>query len=266
MNLGLALRLGSTSPVPLASAVGGMFNSGEKGVWYDPSDFTTMFQDAAGTIPVTAVGQPVGKINDKSGNGFHATQSTSTSRPILGLANGKYYLTFDGVDDWLSTPSINFTATDKMTVVAGVRKLSNAATGMLLELSATLNGNNGSFFLDAPDSVSQKYGFASKGTALGFAPTTSEAFGAPHTAVLTGLGSISGDSSVLRVNAAQVAKATTDLGAGNYGNYPLYIGRRGGTTLPFNGWLYGLIVRGAQSTDQQIVTAETFMNQKTGAY
>ncbi len=43
-----------------------LFASGEQGAWYDPSDFSTMFQDSAGTTPVTAVGQPVGLILDKS--------------------------------------------------------------------------------------------------------------------------------------------------------------------------------------------------------
>ena len=44
-----------------------MFASGEQGFAYDIDDLTTMFQDAAGTVPVTAVGQPVGLILDKSG-------------------------------------------------------------------------------------------------------------------------------------------------------------------------------------------------------
>jgi hypothetical protein len=43
-----------------------LFASGEQGAWFDPSDFSTMFQDSAGTTPVTAVGQPVGLILDKS--------------------------------------------------------------------------------------------------------------------------------------------------------------------------------------------------------
>lgn len=60
-----------------------LFAQGEPGVWYDPSDFSTMFQDSAGTVPVTAVEQPVGLILDKSGNGNHAYQTTATSRPVL---------------------------------------------------------------------------------------------------------------------------------------------------------------------------------------
>jgi hypothetical protein len=43
-----------------------------------------------------------------------------------------HYLRFDGVDDFLQTSSINFTSTDKMTVFAGVRKLSDAAASALV--------------------------------------------------------------------------------------------------------------------------------------
>jgi hypothetical protein len=57
--------------------------SENNGALFDPSDMTTLFQDAAGTIPVTAVEQPIGKILDKSGNGYHATQSITASRPVL---------------------------------------------------------------------------------------------------------------------------------------------------------------------------------------
>lgn len=43
-----------------------LFAAGEVGVWYDPSDLSTLFQDSAGTTPVTALGQPVGLMLDKS--------------------------------------------------------------------------------------------------------------------------------------------------------------------------------------------------------
>ena len=43
-----------------------LFASGEQGVWYDPSDFSTLFQDSAGNTPVTAAGQVVGLMLDKS--------------------------------------------------------------------------------------------------------------------------------------------------------------------------------------------------------
>jgi hypothetical protein len=50
----------------LFSIRGTLFGNNEPGVWYDPSDLTTLFQDSAGTTPVTAVEQPVGLMLDKS--------------------------------------------------------------------------------------------------------------------------------------------------------------------------------------------------------
>ena len=38
----------------------------DNGAWFDPEDMSTMFQDAAGTTPVTALEQPVGLWLDKS--------------------------------------------------------------------------------------------------------------------------------------------------------------------------------------------------------
>ena len=45
---------------------GRLFLDGEQGAWYDPSDLSTLFQDAAGTTPVTADGDPVGLMLDLS--------------------------------------------------------------------------------------------------------------------------------------------------------------------------------------------------------
>ena len=81
-----------------------LFSAGEQGIWLDPSDFSTLFQDAAGTTPVTAVGQPVGKILDKSGRGNHASQTTSSKRPVLPSAG--YRLRSDFTDDALVAPSV----------------------------------------------------------------------------------------------------------------------------------------------------------------
>ena len=46
--------------VSLNYIINKLFNNSEQGVVFDFNDLSTMFQDAAGTIPVTGVGQPVG--------------------------------------------------------------------------------------------------------------------------------------------------------------------------------------------------------------
>jgi hypothetical protein len=59
-------------PVPRNSVSAAIFNissifaAGENGVWLEPWDLTTMFQDSAGTTPVTTYGQAVGLRLDKS--------------------------------------------------------------------------------------------------------------------------------------------------------------------------------------------------------
>jgi len=50
----------------LESAIKALFKNDEQGLWYDLWDFSTLSQDAAGTIPVTGVEQPVGRVLDKS--------------------------------------------------------------------------------------------------------------------------------------------------------------------------------------------------------
>ena len=67
----------------LGARIADLFASGEQGVWYDPSDLSTLFQDTDGTIPVTGVEQPVGLMLDKSGRGNHASQATTTARPVV---------------------------------------------------------------------------------------------------------------------------------------------------------------------------------------
>jgi hypothetical protein len=416
-----------------------LFTNAEPGVWYDPSDITTLFQDTAGTTPITAPGQTVALMRDKSGRGNNATQATAASQPTYGivplggrrnlglmtsftsvtgtagsqvpnatgwsnvintggtrtyvassqfpgdqaldiagvtvarntiaytitpLASTTYtvsfwiesvsgvngfvsyaigaqtsgqindptstgrvsynftstaaagsvqirfgvgasgnasgsirisgiqvevgstttayqrvttqfdvtetsvtslsYLSFDGVDDGMVTSTIT-PGTDKAQVFTGVQKLSDAAQKIVAEMSATIASNAGAFALTAPNSAAANYNFSSKGTTQTDNVVTT--YTAPITSVISGLGDIAGASNLIRVNGAQVGSVLTTQGTGNYLAYPLYIGRRGGTTLPFNGRIYSLIVRfGANLTAEQIGAAEAWSNSKTGAY
>jgi len=398
-----------------------LFTTGVNGAWYDPSDFSTMFQDAAGTTPVTAVGQPVGRILDKSGCGNHAfngsgnsanfpvlsarynlltktedfsdsvwvkfgsstasnantlnfpntneaifqsvtttaivgtsatfsvelsgsgtinigcsrvggggyeednKQITLTSTPTrysvshtmvnagqtgfsgyisratgstattvtankaqliytndalnqpayqrVNTATGydtvgfKHYLAFNGVNQWLQTNSIDFTYGDKMFVSAGVRKLSDASVAIPVELSVDATLNNGAFFISAPRRSSgiNDYAFDSTGTIRAVA-VSNGGYVAPITNVTSGIGNISAPSATLRVNGTQVSQSTSTQGSGNYGNHPLYLGARAGSSAWFNGRLYGLVVAGKQASASEIASTETWLNQKTGAY
>lgn len=261
--------LGSFFKPTFSEYVQKLFSNGEQGFFYDPNVLSTMFQDAAGTVPVTAVGQPVGLIRDKSGRNNHARQTNSASRPILrkNAVTGANYLEFDGTDDFLQTNNIDFTGTDKVSLFTGVRKLSDVAAGCLVETGA--GGNSGTISVFAPISAAGNYFFRVYG-ASGNDSLTATTFNAPITNVL----SCSFDNSLegaLNTVKPRIDGSTPSLSVmfdtsttSNYGNYPLYIGRRGGTTLPFNGHIYSLIGVGKLVSDTETVAIEKELAKRTG--
>lgn len=240
-----------------------LFASSEQGAWYDPSDLSTMYEDSAGTTPAV-VNQPVGRILDKSGNGNHATQATTSLKPVLRESGGLYYLQFDGIDDFLSTGSIDFTATDKMTVFEGVRKLSDA-TQNIVSISASPTTEAGTF---SQEITGSNYSSYVRGSSAARKDVTG--ISAPDTSVLAVVYSLSAasatDAVLVRRNAVDnpAAAAGSAPGGGTFGNHAAYIGRRAGSSIPFNGHVYSLIVRGAASDAGQIANAETHVATKTG--
>jgi hypothetical protein len=241
-----------------------LFGAGEQGVWYDPSDMATLFQDDAGLTPVTAAGQIVGLILDKSGNGNHATQATGASKPILRNTGGLWYLEFDGIDDAMTTAAINFTVTNKLTLFAGIRKLSDSATGVMAELSPNLGTNPGSFAVRAPN------GASSADYQVNWSGSTVETaniglMAAPHTAVISSTADIATSIVDMRINgsASGLVKSGA-LGTGNFGNYQLFVGRRSGGILAFKGYFYGFVVRAGIAGGSAISSAERYFAAKSG--
>jgi hypothetical protein len=248
------LSFTGTGSITLSGTATGTYSAGTHSITCTAGTLTA-------TVSGTVTKADLRVANDGVGLPAYQRVNTSTDYDTAGFP---LYLKTDGVDDGMVTNSIDFSATDKMTVWAGVRKLSDAAQGIVAELSTSAGANTSSFLFDAPNEASPNYRFASRGAILASAVATG--FTAPITNVITGIGNISGDQIILRVNGAQAAINTADQGTGNYGNYPLYLFRRGGTSLPFNGRMYEMIIRGAQSSAAQITAAETYVNTKTKAY
>ena len=336
-----------------------LFLAGEQGAWYDPSDLTTLFQDSAGTTPISAVGtvadQPVGLMRDKSGRGNHAFQATAGNRPMLsarvnlllatatfstqsvtslatnytlsftgtgtvtlsGTATGvlsagsntftatagtltltvsgsvtladlrptnagsllppyqrvntasdydtvgfPLYLKCNGSSSAMSTNSINFTATNKMTVVTGVRKLSDATPQIIIELSANYDINLNTFITYI--ATGQVFGMNAKGQLSPPGLNVSSGYIAPISVVYTAIAAFTLPLRKLRLLGADVATSSGSIGAGNFGNYPLYLFARAGTSLFLNCQFYGAIIRGAQSDNSSVIQTEQYMAQKTG--
>lgn len=61
--------------------------------WIDPSDITTLFQDRAGTIPVTGPGDPVSLVLDKSGLGQNMVlHDDATEQPTYESDGFRYWI------------------------------------------------------------------------------------------------------------------------------------------------------------------------------
>lgn len=179
------------------------------------------------------------------------------------------YLKFDGVDDSLSTNSISFTSTDKMSVFAGVRKLSDAVFQTVAELSAATDSNNGSFAVFAPNVAAWEMRLKGDAPVASYRPAP---FAAPISNVLTLQGDLAAatvaQKFIPRVNGVvkQDNPNGNPVGTGNFGNYPLYIGRRNNASLPLNGQLYSMVIVGKAVTAGELSSTETWVNGKTGAY
>jgi hypothetical protein len=172
-----------------------------------------------------------------------------------------YYLRTAGAQS-ASTPAINFSYTDKMTVIAGVRKTSDAALAVVIEHSANQESNNGTFSLFAPALVGTLglNGFYSKGTTLTGATAV---LAATSSAVYSGQGDISGDVVRLRTNGVQAAETLTDQGTGNYGNYPLYFYARGGSSKYLTGFDFGQLIFGKAMSTYSIQKYENLIATNT---
>lgn len=144
----LSTVIGGAFWTPGATVIGGtklsfetvmkkLFANGEQGFAYDPNDLTTLYQDAAGTIPVTAAGQPVGLMLDKSKGlslgvelnpsvTFDTLTGWSTGSAILAVIdNSEARVTFGGR---LASSANNWFGLNQAYVVGKVYRVSFDAT------------------------------------------------------------------------------------------------------------------------------------------
>jgi lysophospholipase L1-like esterase len=235
-----------------------LFANDEQGVWFDPSDFSTMFQDSAGTTPVTAVGQQVGKMLDKSGNENHITLTSV----YLRVDNvGRYYLessSSSGV-----TSSINFSGTDKVSIFTAVANSTQSASATIARLG-TLGSDAGSF----------DFGIYNGGIICYYKGSGS--FGARSAADITNSVTVvscvldlagttyATECTHLRTNLSDPSLSnygSTDSGSGNFGNLPITLFSGQG---PYLGRMYGIVIRGAASSTEEIDSAESYFSTKAG--
>ncbi len=267
------LTFTATATGAATSTVGVAFNNNS-----DSSGRVPLYADVT-TSNFFAWGADLRVTNDGVGIPAYQRVGAATAGSSTAAGTADYdstgfppYLRFDGTDDSMATAAIDFTATDKVSFFAGVRKLSDTPYLIPLEFSANINLNSGTFYFagGTTTATGPNYNVGSRGTAANNgnqAVVSTASFAAPITNVVTARHDIAGDLSALRINGvANGTNATGDKGSGNFGNYPLYIGARGSISNWLNGRLYSLIVRGAASTAGQIADTEGWVNGKTKAY
>jgi hypothetical protein len=176
------------------------------------------------------------------------------------------YLSFDGVDDGMVTPTIT-PGIDKAQVFAGYRSL-NTVSGVIAELSTNSFISTGGLLI-AQGCVTGQRGVGALMTTIG---AESAAQTIPYTGVTTtafdkALVGVANEIAI-RLNGAPLALPNTtgtDSGTGNFLAYPLYIGRRAGTAAPFLGNIYSLIVRFGTNLDTLVIqNTEAYLATRSG--
>jgi hypothetical protein len=234
-----------------------------------PVTATTMYM--AFCFASTSAGSTAGisNISVKEIPGYHRVQATPSQAPKYKTDGTLHWLLYDGTDDGAVTPTINW-GTDEVAICAGVTKSSDAAVGVIAELSASAGANNGAFVIYGPGSNGNPtFGANLRGTSeTGYG--VGSAFSAPTTVVYTALFDIAGaaraDEIKPYINGViyQTSGFGTSAGTGNFGNYPLYFGRRGGSSLPFNGKEHSFVARSRLFTASEEAKLEAFVALKTG--
>lgn len=110
-----------------------LFASGEQGVLYDLSNVSTIYQDSAGTTPVAASGDPIGKIMDLSGHGYNLLQPTAGKRPTYNITSGLKSARFNGSSSSMMAAGVDMSTSTKCTIVVGITQNSGAASQMIAE-------------------------------------------------------------------------------------------------------------------------------------
>lgn len=225
-----------------------LFTGGKQGVFLDPSDLTTLFQDSAGTVPVTVNGDPVGKVLDKSGNGNHATQTISASRPTYRTDGILHWLAFDGVDDYLNIGNFTTPLAQPFTTTFAVERR------------------------PAASSATYKFLFDSKSTNRVYATDYTKGFG-------FSAGTVSGDIALtpnlrvlsLEFNAVLSKVLSNDgnnLGPYNVGTRSLgdmVIGSRFNGVEVLNMDFYGMLVFSGTDNIERTGKINTYLVQKIGS-
>jgi hypothetical protein len=202
-------------------------------------------------------------VTQKVLNGNHATQATSTKRPLYQTSGGLHWLKGDGVDDALVTGSFAF-GSDAVSLLVGVSKLDDTAR-VLCEFSANWASNVGSFAIVTGVDVATGYNFGARGTqTVSSSQVATVVNSGADTSVITCTADISLDSGNIYRNSVAGTQVVYEKGTGDFGTYPLHLFARAGTSMYNNASIYPFILVNRVITAEERAAAESWVAAKTG--
>lgn len=215
-------------------------------------------------------GDPVATWTDSSGYGRSATEATNrpTYRASVAGLNSLPAVQFDGTNDTLATASVDLTERWGLTVYAAFQAQGSASSQVMCEFSSNVNtGANRGFglFRETPDSAVFTHSGAGAHSYQtdGLLGTTKHIVRATANRLrrMTEVSPLALDGSVRAYNALSVTTASAN-NINSYGNQPLYIGSRAGTSLFLNGYLAELIVYGREHSQNEARVIEQYLANK----
>jgi hypothetical protein len=219
--------------------------------------------DASDNASITLASGFVSQLDDKSGSGYHLSQSAEAARPSLSTVNGKQFLLFDGSNDWL-TRSVGVDPTGTVFAVAATYYIT---PGTSVQQNVLAYGRA------SPTTQTHAFGifnaswigdYRNGGTFANYGRAADSAL-TSNLAILSGVYA-SGTGSNFRLNkTVRTASASTVLLSNSSS---ISIGGRnisGALQGPFNGIIGEVIWYNQTLSDAEILSVENYLNGKWGA-
>lgn len=263
MNVGLSLSLalGPCGVYGSSFDFATLFAGGEKGGWFDPNTASCLFQDTAGTVPVTTAADPVGRWNASNGTFTPLLQATAGLRPVYGVAgNGAKYVDFDATDDALASAVQTVNTVDACTIVVGVKFRTASAGGVLTGVRA--GSASGSNLARGTVPANGRFLFTHQGSINPATVPQVDGYTGAQTLVVSARGKIATDLSELYINGTLVDSDTADQGTGNYANGAMLIGDLFNNSI--DGQVFGALWIGRLLTSGERASVEAYLATKLG--
>lgn len=202
---------------------------------YDPSLLDAVDGDLIALLP------------DQSGSGFDLFQADQAKRPKYTVVDGKSAIKFDGANDFLSCAGVDLSGLTELTVVMACRFF-GTATQSILEHGVSPLSTGGIGIYANNSRASLGAGLGNGSTAYRFANCDPVGIvGQPSvlTAIFRPTAAVAADRVNLRLNGIDVtdvlAAAAGSTNAALFKSQTLYMGMRGGASIPASVEVFGVI-------------------------